>query len=486
MREASAIRAEAARRLAERFGASAVLDAPTQIAPYRGDLMYRQEDAELCVFRPSSAEMLSEGLALLADLPILLVPRGGGSGLAGGATPGAGAASLVVSTERMRTLRRIDRDACLMVAEAGVVLAEAQAAAREAGLHLGLTHGGAGSATLGGSVAANAGGANVLRHGMARDQILGIEAVLADGTLIGGAAELWKDNTGYSLPQLLAGSEGTLAFVTAVTLKLRAPPLDRQAALFGVAGPVQALALLGLARDLLGDAVTAAELMSRSATDFAAGMGVAKVPLESAPGWLLLLEAERTSRFFDLAAGFDALLEAAFEEGLAGDGVLAQSEAQRLGLWSLREGVAEAMDLWRGPILRTDCAVPLGQVPRFVAGVDAHVAALGGGLRAAFFGHIGDGNIHVNVMPPAPGDALPGKAALSEAIESIALSLGGTVSAEHGIGLHKRAALRRMKPAAELALMGRIKSAFDPANRLNPGKIFGSCGDDAKGAPEPP
>ncbi|MBE3637252.1 FAD-binding oxidoreductase [Mangrovicoccus algicola] len=462
---------EAAGRLTGRFGPSVVVTG-AEARPYAGDMMYRATQAAVCVFRPDSTRMLSDGLKALADLDLDFVPRGGGSGLAGGATPDGTRASIIVSTERMRAIRRIDPRGRLMVAEAGVVLAEAQQAALEAGLQLGLTHGGAGSASLGGSISTNAGGANVLRYGMARDQLLGLEAVLPCGTVIGQASELWKDNTGYNLAQLIAGAEGTLAFVTAVTLKLRAGAKDRQAALFAVSSPAAALDLLALSHETLGEAICAAELMSGDAVDFAARMDCAGSPLEDRHDWLLLIEAEATSRFFDLAGGFEALLEEAFEQELVHDGVLAQSEAQRLGLWHLREGVAEAMDLHRGPILRTDCSVPVEAVPKFVAGVAEGTAAKAPEAFAAFFGHLGDGNIHVNFLPRpdiAPA-GLPG--ALSLMVEDVARGLSGSVSAEHGIGLHKRDALARMKPAAELSLMARIKAAFDPGGRLNPGKIF--------------
>lgn len=484
MRAPAATLAEAARRLEARFGAAAVLTTPAEVTPFLGDMMCREEEAPAVVFRPASARMLSEGLRALADLPLDFVPRGGGSGLAGGATPGRGRPSVIVSTERMRTIVKIDRAARLMVAEAGVVLADAQAAAEAAGLHLGLTHGGAGSASLGGSVATNAGGNNVLRYGMARDQILGIEAVLTDGTRIGNAAELWKDNSGYALGQVIAGSEGTLAFVTAVALKLRAGVLERKAALFAVASPEDALSLLDLAHEVLGEAVSAAELVSGSALHFAQTMGTATPLLDGAPDWMLLIEAERTSPWFDLPAGFDALLEAAFERDLVQDGIVAQSEGQRRSLWALREGIPEAMDLWRGAMLRTDCAVPVGRVPDFVARTAARIGAHDGRLHAVYFGHLGDGNIHLNAIPPEPAAPLPDQAGLAAAIEDVAIALGGTISAEHGIGLHKRHALARMKPEAELMLMERIKQAFDPAARLNPDKILlprAGCG---QGAPD--
>ena len=388
--------------------------------------------------------------------------------------PRAGRAALVVSSERMRRVRALDPLARVLVAEAGVTLAAAQDAAAAAGLHLGLDHGGAGSATLGGSVATNAGGSNVLRYGMARDQILGVEAVLADGRRIGAARVLWKSNAGYSLAQLLAGSEGTLAFVTAVALKLRAAPLTRKAALFVLPEPGAALPLLALARADMGEAVCAAELMCPFSTAFATGQGHARPVPEIADRWAMLLEAESTSPHFDLGAAFDACLAAAFGAGHAVDGVLAASEAQRVAFWSLREGIAAAMGAWRGPIGKTDTAVPIGAMPDFIARVQAGAKARAPSAQVAFFGHAGDGNIHVNFLPGATGDAalvaaLPD---LLQLVEDTALALGGTVSAEHGIGSSKRAALARMLTGAELDLMAGIREVFDPSGRLNPGKIF--------------
>ena len=459
-------------KLAARFGADSVLTAAADVEPYRADGSYRAGHGDVVVFRPATAADLAAGLMALREAPVDLVPRGGGSGLAGGAVPRAGRAAVVVSSERMRRVLSLDPMARVLVAEAGVTLAAAQAAAAGAGLHLGLDHGGAGSAALGGSVATNAGGSNVLRYGMARDQILGVEAVLADGRSIGAARVLWKSNAGYSLAQLLAGSEGTLAFVTAVALKLRAAPVARKAALFALPGPGAALPLLALARAELGEAVCAAELMCPFSTAFAADQGHARPVPEIAGRWAMLLEAESTSPHFDLDAAFDACLAAAFETGHAVGGVVAGSEAQRAAFWSLREGIATAMGAWRGPIGKTDTAVPVGAVPDFIAAVQAGAQTRAPGARAAFFGHAGDGNIHVNFLPAdADSAALPD---LLRLVEDAALALGGTVSAEHGIGSSKRAALARMLSGAELELMAGIRGVFDPSGRLNPGKIFPS------------
>lgn len=455
--------------LASRFGAKAVLCAAADVEPALSDGTYTAHNTRVVVFRPATADELSQGLALLGRSGVAVVPRGGGSGLAGGAVPPDDRLSVVVSTERMRRIRGLDRKSRVMVAEAGVVLAAAQAAAAEAGFSLGLDHGGAGSATVGGSIATNAGGIRVIKNGMARDQLLGVEAVLVDGRIIGGPRGLWKDNSGINLAQLLAGSEGTLAIITACALKLRPAARGAEAMLLGVADPAAAVSVLESACRILGEAVSAAELISASAIDWAEGQGHAGPPF-AAP-WYLLIGAEATSPYFDLTAGIAALLCEVLGAKLALDGVQAQSAAQRNALWSLREGIPEAMGAWRGAIGKTDTAVPPAAVPAFVARIEA---ATPPEALAAFFGHVGDGNIHVNFLP-RPGQERAFELALPHLMletEEAALALGGTVSAEHGIGRDKRAALTRMRSAVELELMAGLKRVFDPGDRLNPGKIL--------------
>lgn len=460
---------ELADKLRSRFGPQSILSAPADVAPYLRDGSYSSVSDNVVVFRPRSTEELSAALTWLSGTGVELVTRGGGSGLAGGCVPRNNSHSVVVSTERMRAVRHVDPVGKVMIAESGVILADAHEAASRAGMKFGLNHGGAGSATIGGSIATNAGGAEVLRYGMARDQLLGVEAVLANGRVIDSLRMLRKDNSGFNLTQLLAGSEGTLAIITAASLKLRPTPIARQAALFGLADAAAAVELLQLAHAAMGEFVSSAELMSASALTWTRIRGGPAPPFETS--WTLLVEAESTSAYFDLAGAFDHLISCALETGLAQDGVMAGSEAQRIALWGLREAIPEAMGAWRGPIAKTDTAVPPGSIPAFV---DAIEAAAPPESLCVFFGHIGDGNIHVNFLP-RPGQETRFAAQLPDLIrlvEDHALKLGGTISAEHGIGSSKIAALRRMRSSAELALMAGVKRVFDPAGRLNPGKVI--------------
>ncbi len=383
---------------------------------------------------------------------------------------------MVVSLERMRRIRSVDTVGDVLVADAGCALYEVQQAAIAAGRVLGLDHGGAGSSCIGGNIATNAGGNNVVRYGMARDQVLGIEAVLADGSILGPPSVLRKCNAGYDLRHLLTGSEGTLALITAVALKLRPAPIACATAILGVASPQAAVELLSLAKLVLGEAVSAFELMSRPAMEFHfAHVGAKREPLDIETPWLVLLECESTSRFMDLDAAFQALFEQALAGGLVQTGSLAASVAQRRAMWALREGIAIAMGEAKYHIVKTDTAVPIGSVPEFIRRVESTISSSARGSRSMYFGHVGDGNIHLNILPPpdmADAEFRRRSKGLSSLVDEVALALGGTVSAEHGIGQGKREALKRMLSTTELALMRAVKRAFDPDGVFNPGKII--------------
>lgn len=453
-----------------------MLDSPDDLAAYRSDSGHRVDGGIVCVVRPADTAQVSQVVARCRQDRVAIVARGGGTGFAGGALPIAGQDVVVVSFERMRRILSLDPVGDVLVAQAGCLLHDLQQAALDAGRVIGLDHGGAASSCIGGNIATNAGGNNVVRYGMARDQVLGIEAVLADGSVLGPARVLRKSNAGYDLRHLLVGSEGTLALITAVALRLRPAPVARKTVLFGLASPRAALDLFVATRSLLGEAVLAFELMSRAALDFhLAHAGSSREPLDRATQWLVLLECESTSRFMDLDAAIEALFERALAQGWVETATMATSIAQRRALWALREGVAIAMDAARFPMVKTDTAVPIACVPEFIARVQAGVESALAGARPIAFGHLGDGNIHLNVLPPAgmgDDEFRQRSTQLSRLVEDVALALGGTVSAEHGIGQSKRDALQRMLSPPELMLMGAIKSAFDPDNLLNPGKII--------------
>ncbi|CEJ14786.1 putative FAD-linked oxidoreductase [bacterium YEK0313] len=461
-------------RLRALVGETGLVDTAADVAGYRGDLALTTQGEIVGVVRPRTTAETAAVVRACAEAGIAMVPRGGGTGLAGGAAPPSDRPAVVVSFERMRAIRSIDPVGDIMIVEAGCTLHDAREAAAAADRQIGLDHGGL-SSQIGGNLSTNAGGNNVLRYGMAREQVLGLEAVLADGEVLSQLAPLRKNNAGYDLKQLLLGAEGTLGLITAAALKLRPRPAVRVTACLGLATLDAVLALFTRARSGFGEAVTAFELIPRAGFDLHfSHTGSRREPFPTETPWAVLIEADSASPHFDLAGAMEALSAAAIEDGTVIDGTIAASEAQRQALWTIREGIALAMIETPGS-LKNDVAVPVPAIGTFVVRSAAAVAALAPGCRPVPFGHVGDGNIHFNILPPEGMPAAAFKARwadLTQAIETVALGLGGTVSAEHGIGAIKRAALRRMRSTAELDTMRRLKAAFDPQGLLNPGKIL--------------
>lgn len=451
-----------------------VLDRPEDIAGYRGDLAEPIGGEVLCVVRPRSTEETSAIVKACAAAGVALTPRGGGTGLAGGATPKAGRASVVISFERMSRIRALDAVGHVMVVEAGCTLHAARQAAADAGMLLGLDHGGI-SSQIGGNLSTNAGGNNVVRYGKARDQVLGLEVVLADGGVLNQLSPLRKNNAGYDLSQIFLGAEGTLGLITAAALRLRPTPVVRVTACLGLQTLEAALELFVRARNYLGEAISAFEIMPREGIELHfAHLKKSREPFAARTPWLLLLEADSASSHFDLAGAVEGLFAAAIADGIVADGTIASSEAHRNALWALREGIAIAMIETPGS-LKSDTAVPVAAICQFVEGARSAVASVVPGCIPVPFGHVGDGNIHFNVLPPAdmPADDFRSRwPDLTHAIEDVALALGGTISAEHGVGSLKRAALKRMRSPLELETMRALKLAFDPHHIFNPGKIF--------------
>jgi len=458
--------------LAAELGPAGLLTERAECDARTADLSGLPALRALAVARPATREQVAAVVRLCARSGVPITPRGGGSGLSGGATLRRDG-SLLLSFERLRAVREVDPLGLTLTVEAGLTLHEAQQAAAAAGCRLALDHGGAGSSQIGGNLATNAGGHNVLRHGMAREQVLALEVVLADGRLLPLPAPLRKNNAGYDLKQLFIGSEGTLGLITAATLRLRPAAAVRATALLAARTLPALLAAFARAQSALGETLVAAELMPRAALRLQAAAGRSE-PLPGAGDWLLLLEAESVCRSLDLDAELLALYETALAAGEITDGVLAASGAQAQALWALREGIAHLM-LDHPASLKMDTAVPIAHIVRFVGDAGAAVRALWPAAQALPFGHVGDGNIHFNVIGP-PGctatEFEPRRAALARAIEDCALALGGTVSAEHGIGALKRDALARQRGAAELALMASLKHWLDPQDLLNPGKLL--------------
>ncbi|MEO7392501.1 MAG: FAD-binding oxidoreductase [Ramlibacter sp.] len=461
-------------QLEECLGPTGLLAAEADMAGYSHDLSNARGGRVVGVARPASASEVADIVRLCGQAGVPITPRGGGTGLSGGATPVAGA-SLVLSFERMRTIRSIDPISNHIVVEAGVTLYAAQQAAIQAQRQLGLDHGGAGSSQIGGNLSTNAGGNNVIRYGMARDQVLGLEVVLADGRLLEFLSPLRKNNAGYDLKGVFLGSEGTLGLITAATLRLRPAAHSRATMLVGLQGIGAVMSFFERTQSAIGDSLTAVELIPRAAVEqVIKRFPDTREPFAQSCAWALLVEAECASQFFDLDAAMEDLFVHAQQAGEVVDGNFAASQAQRATFWTLRERIAHVMI--ESPIcLKMDTAVPIARIPQFLEHATRATALALPGCRPIPFGHVGDGNIHFNVLGPEGMDATAfdtHRATLARAVEDCATALDGTVSAEHGIGLLKKDALVRMRSDAERSVMARIRSALDPSGLLNPGKVF--------------
>ena len=425
---------------------------------------------------PRSVDEVAVIVRACAAARVGVVPWGGGTGLVGGQVMPSGPAPLLMSLERMAGLRGLYADENVLVVEAGMVLADVQRHALAADRLFPLALASEGSARIGGNLATNAGGLNVLRYGNTRDLCLGIEAVFPDGTVYNGVKRLRKDNTGYDLRHLLIGSEGTLGVITAASLRLFPRPAEVGTALLSVASPAAALQLLTLAETRASGMVTAFELISRMGLDFLAEViPEVRNPLTGTPDWMVLIE-------IGLPQGFGAAnthLEALFAEGLAAglvtDGVIAASQSQRAGLWRIREAIPEANRLI-GSVSSHDISVPLGVVPEFIARAGVALAAIGE-WRINCFGHLGDGNLHYNVFPlrgKNRKDHENQRDAVKACVHDLVDSLGGSVSAEHGLGRLKVDDLEKYGDPGKLAAMRAIKMALDPAGIMNPGAVLRS------------
>ena len=460
-------------KLRDIVGPRGVLTDPQDMAPWSQDLLKVHHGEPLVVVRPATVAEVSQVVALCAEARICVVPAGGKTGFCGGAIPRGAGREVVLALDRMRTIRDIDRLARCITVEAGCPLVEVQAAARGIDCLFPIAHGGL-SSQIGGNLATNAGGNTVLRYGMVRELVLGLEVVLADGRVWNGLRKLRKSNAGYDLKQLFIGSEGSLGVITAAVLRVVPEPRSRETALVAVSDPAAALSLLDRFQDALGEAVTAFELIPRSGLDLdIARRGVAE-PFAARHTWQVLVDLGHASRHFDLRSAMEEVIGAALDAGEATDAILASSEAQRLALWAFREGLALAQIEVPGN-LKNDTAVPVSAVPAFISEASAAIESLVPGAIPIPFGHVGDGNIHMNVNPPAgmAADAFIDRwSDLTEAIEAVAAVHGGSFSAEHGIGVSKLRAAARYLPPIGREMMHRLKQALDPADVMNPGKVI--------------
>lgn len=424
------------------------------------------------VAAPKTVEEVSTILRFAAEQCIAVIPYGGGTGLVGGQVTAEGA-PLLLSLERMNAVRACHPDENVIVVEAGCTLQAVQDAAQQANRLFPLSIGSKGTAQIGGNLATNAGGINVLRYGNTRDLALGLEAVMPDGSVWNGLTRLRKDNTGYDLRNLLIGSEGTLGIITAAALKLFPRPTQTGTALFAVTSPEAALTLLARLRDIAGESISAFELLHRQGLEFVAEtMPDQRLPWPDPPEWMVLTELG-LARGPTPQALFEELFEVALEEGLADDGIIAQSEGQSAELWGLREAIPIA-NKNIGGISSHDISLPLSAIPAFIPRATAALAAHGD-YRINCFGHLGDGNLHFNVYPPkgAHRDAYKEAAsAIQDIVHDITVDMGGSFSAEHGLGRLKAADLERYGDPTKLAAMHSIKSALDPQGIMNPGAVL--------------
>ncbi len=457
-----------AAKIAQRIGPKHVVTDAADLAPYLNEWRGRYSGATPLAAFPATTDEVSDIVRLCVEAGAKITTQGGNTGLVGGQIP---AGEVLVSLRRMNRIRAVDAANDSLVAEAGVVLTAVQAAAAESNRLFPLSLAAEHSATIGGLVSTNAGGVHVLRYGMMRDLVLGIEAVLPDGRVFSGLKGLRKDNTGYDLKQLFIGAEGTLGIVTAASLKLYPRPAAREVVLLSVPSASQALALLHRVKAATG-AVSAFEVMNRLSIDVTVkNVPNVRDPFGGAGAMAVLIEFE-AAHAEGLRDAIEGALEAAIEAGEAETALIAENASQARDFWALRELIS-AGHKPEGAQVSHDISVPVSATPNFLERANAAVEERCPGARIVAFGHMGDGNFHYTLMQPLGADAasFPG-AALTQIVYEIATSLGGSISAEHGIGVARRSDLARFKDPESMTLMRTIKRALDPDNVMNPRNLF--------------
>ncbi|MEO8507224.1 MAG: FAD-binding oxidoreductase [Betaproteobacteria bacterium] len=461
-------------RLAGIVGHAHVLTAPADLEPFVADWRGRYRGNARAVVRPASTAEVAGIVRACAETRTPLVPQGGNTGLCGGAIPHAAGNELVLSLGRMKSVRALDVANATITVEAGMQLAAVHDAAAAAGLCFPLSLASEGSCTIGGNLSTNAGGTAVLRFGNTRDLTLGLEAVLADGSVFDGLRGLRKDNTGYDLKQLFIGAEGTLGIVTAAVLKLFPAPRTRVTALAALASPAAAVALLGRLKTTLSDRLVGFELMSEFSLALSRKHHPGTPDVLAGHPWYALIQADDSAADAPLAALVEAALAGAVESAIAADAVVAQSGEQATRLWALRENISEAQRR-EGPNIKHDISLPVSVIPFFMDACGAALLSAFPGARLVVFGHLGDGNLHYNLSGPEAADALgfmDNAQRANRIVHDLVARHGGSFSAEHGVGQLKREDLVRYKSPVELSLMRAIKAAFDPHNLMNPGKVL--------------
>lgn len=469
------INRDALARFAAMLGPKGYTEDQSDIAPWVVDWRGIFSGDAAAMLSPATLQETVDVVRLAAETGIAVVPQGGNTGMCGGATPLPGGQSLILSTRRMNRIRSVDAGAGLVVAEAGVILSNLHDAVAAEAMRFPLTLGAKGSATVGGLCSTNAGGTQVLRFGTMRKLVLGVEAVLPDGSVHDGLIALKKDTRGYDLTQLLVGAEGTLGIITAASLRLVPAVIDRAAAWFGVASPQEALALLRFMEARSGAAVESFELMPRDSLDLVLHhIPGTRAPLESRPPWNVLIEYVTSHMESDAKEALTTHAFAAMEAGLVSDAVIASNEAQIEAFWRLRDSISEA-ERASGPAMQHDISVAVEDMPAFMISAAAEVERAFPGTSASAFGHLGDGNVHFHVRAPHGVEASNWRAGEGKQISSMVYDLvtaaGGSISAEHGIGQMKRAELGRLSSPARIATLRAIKAGLDPKGIMNPGKL---------------
>lgn len=465
-------------RFSDIVGEAHALTSGADKAGYLTEWREKYQGETPLVLLPGSVDEVAEIVRLAQETGTALVPQGGNTGLVGGQLPGRGGSEILISLKRLRAMRGESRSSASLTVEAGVTLAEVQAKAEALGMMFPLSLASEGSCQIGGVISTNAGGIQVLKYGMMRAQVLGLEVVLPSGEIWHGLSDLAKDNTGYDLKQLFIGAEGTLGIITATTLKLVPRPVERVAALVGVRDLTEMARFFAACRAGAHGALSAFEILPRIGLEmverFREAQGRAyQAPLNAACPYYGLIELE------GMRAGLvrpmiEELLSAALEEGVIADGVIAASEGQRLALWSIREEMSEAQKIAGGSI-KHDVSVPVAAIPEFIEAANELVERLIPGARPVPFGHFGDGNIHYNISQPEGAEKeafLQQWERVNEAVYELVPSFNGSISAEHGIGVMKRGLLAETADPVKLALMRQLKAALDPKGIMNPGKVI--------------
>jgi FAD/FMN-containing dehydrogenase len=465
-----------ARLIAEaerRIGPKAVVTDAKDIEPWVTDWRGRVHGVAPAILAPASTEEVAEIVRLAAEYRVPLVPQGGNTGMAAGATPPADGSALLLSMRRLNRIRSVSAENRIAVAEAGVVLATLHEAAHDIGMRFPLTLGARGSCTVGGLTSTNAGGTQVLKFGTMRSLVAGVEAVLPDGSIHNGLSGLKKDNRGYSIDQLLIGAEGTLGVITAVAVRLVPAIASRAVAWAGVENPERALELLRFLQART-DSIEGFELVPEDCLQLVLKhIPRTRPPLRGSHPWQVLVEATTAKAAIDIGGQVEGLLAEALREGLVGDAVLASNEAQAEDFWKLRDSISEA-ERAEGQTLAHDISVAVADMPRFIVEASAELERRFPGVIATGFGHLGDGNIHFHVRAgshTAPGWYETEGAEITRFVDDLVTAAGGSISAEHGIGQLKRAELARLASPGRIHALRSIKQALDPLGIMNPGKL---------------